>query len=225
MGFWMTKMFLFSVLTWPMALMYTMVRWGIRSVIPLRLKGNGKVGKMRNISFLYDRDKATEAILWLLHKHGGTLSKLKLVKLLFWVDKEHLIRYGRPIVGGQYYAMPHGPASSELLNHINEAAHKGFCPFILENNLVLSQTSADKDELSESDIEVLNAINQRYGSFSWWTLRNLSHLLAEYINSWRRKPEGSRRHPIAYEALFRNKKDNDMLDIIRDDQKAWAGLK
>jgi len=184
---------------------------------------------MRNsakpISFLYDRNKATQAILWLLHKHGGTLSKLKLVKLLFWADKEHLIRYGRPIVGGQYYAMPHGPASSELLNHLNEATHKSFCPFILENNLVSSQRLADKEELSESDIEALNSINQRYGSFSWWTLRNLSHLLAEYINSWRRKPEGSRRHPIAYEDLFRHKKDKAMLGIICDDQEAWAGLK
>ena len=177
------------------------------------------------ITFPYDHKKATQAILWLLHKHGGTLNKVKLVKLLFWADKEHVIRYGRPIVGGQYYAMPHGPASSELLDHINEASQKGLCPFVLENNLVLSQTSADKDELSESDIEVLNAINQQYGSFSWWALRNLSHLLVEYINSWRRKPEGSRRHPIAYEDLFSHKKDKTMLDIVRDDQEAWAGLK
>jgi len=183
------------------------------------------LGQSSSISFPYNYKKATQAILWLLHKHGGTLNKVKLVKLLFWADKEHLIRYGRPIVGGQYYAMPHGPASSELLNHINEATQEGLCPFVLKNNLVLSQMDADKDELSESDVEVLDAINKQYGRFSWWDLRNLSHLLTEYINSWSGRPEGSKRHPITYEALFKQEKDKTMLDIIRDDQEAWAGLK
>lgn len=179
----------------------------------------------KNISFPYNRDKAIQAVLWLLGRHGGTLNKLKLVKLLFLADKEHLIRYGRPIVGGQYYAMPHGPASSQLLNHINEAAHKGVCPFVLKDNLVLSQTPADKDELSESDIKILDAINQQYGNVHWWALRNLTHLLAEYIKNWRRKQEGSKRHPIPYEDLFNTKKNKAILDIIHDDEEAWAGLK
>ena len=181
--------------------------------------------EVKNISFPYNRDKAIQAVLWLLYRHGGTLNKLKLVKLLFLADKEHLIRYGRPIVGGQYYAMPHGPASSQLLDHINEAAHKGSCPFVLEDNLVLSQTPADKDELSESDIKILDTINQQYGKVHWWTLRNLTHLLAEYIKNWRRKQEGSKRHPIPYEDLFNHKRDKAILDVIHDDKEAWAGLK
>lgn len=218
-------MFLFSALTWPIALMYTMVCWRVGTVVPSRLKGDERVEEVKNISFPYNRGKATQAVLWLLCKHGGTLNKLKLVKLLFLADKEHLIHYGRPIVGGQYYAMPHGPASSQLLNHINEATLKGLRPFLLENNLVSSQTSADKNELSESDIKVLDAIDQQYGNVYWWTLRNLTHLLAEYIKNWRRKQEGSKRHPIPYEDLFDHKRDKAILDIIHDDEEAWAGLK
>ncbi len=109
----------------------------------------------QSVYFPYNPDKANQAILWLLEAQGGKIDKLKLVKELYLADKEHLLRYGRPIIGGQYYAMPHGPVSTELLKHIDQATIPSG-PFILENNLIKSNTlEFSTEDLSESDIEIM----------------------------------------------------------------------
>lgn len=175
--------------------------------------------KAQPVYFPYNPDKATQAILFLLKAHDGKIDKLKLVKELYLADKQHLLRYGRPIVGGEYFAMPHGPVSSPLLKHLNQAT-TGLYPFCLEGKTVKSDISEfETDELSQSDIEVLEFIDRRYGHLHSWGLRNLTHLLWEYSFNWSKRKEGSRRHPISYEDLFKHVKDKSMLDIIREDQE------
>ena len=170
------------------------------------------------ILFPYNDKRATQAILWLLNKHGGEIDKLKLVKLLYYADKEHLLRYGRPIVGGQYYAMPHGPVSSPLLDDINSSVQEGLRPFVLKDKTVISQAGVDIDELSESDIEALSIVDRKYGHLSPLAIRNITHCLWEYVSYWSKR-KGEARHPMPYEDLFKHVKDKSMLDIIREDQE------
>ena len=83
----------------------------------------------KKIRFKYDADKAGQAILWLLHRHGGSMDKLKLIKLFFYADRLHLLRYGRPIVGGHYFAMNFGPVSSELKDIVDSTEQNEQLPF------------------------------------------------------------------------------------------------
>ncbi|MGD0679946.1 MAG: Panacea domain-containing protein, partial [Polyangiaceae bacterium] len=69
------------------------------------------------IEFEYDEERARHATLWLLQEHG-TLDHIKLLKLVVLADVEHLKRYGRPIVGGEYFAMEHGPVASQLYDEL-----------------------------------------------------------------------------------------------------------
>jgi len=178
----------------------------------------------QTINFLYSSSRAINAILWFLDKHSGTLSKLKLVKLVFFADKKHLRRYGRPIVGGRYYAMPHGPVSSELLTYINSMASPEAFPFALLGNDLSAKIPPDLGILSQSDIEILENVNNEYGHFHPLSLRNYTHLLPEWILNFGKKKEGFNRHPIPYEDFFDEKTDDVMLEIIRDEQEAWAEL-
>ncbi len=174
------------------------------------------------IRFPYDRRKGVQTVLWLLNKHGDKLNKMQLIKLIFLAEQYHLFHYGRPIVGGHYFAMKLGPVCSELLDDIDQSASQGIFPFSLKGYEVVTNTAANEDFLSESDIATLMAINREYGDMDKYRLSSVTHKLRAYSNNW---PEGSEgRNPLPYEDFFLDVEDKSMLDIIKDDQEAWAGL-
>ncbi|RJO69658.1 MAG: DUF4065 domain-containing protein [Myxococcales bacterium] len=171
------------------------------------------------ISFKFDRQKAIQAILWFLARHGGKLEKLKLIKLIFFADREHLAKYARPIIGGSYVAMQHGPVLSELLNLINstEKTVKNL-GFNLSERNVVSTGQYDEDFLSESDIEALRTINTSMGSMDSNRLRNRTHGLKAWKNNYPDPSENTSR-PLPYEDFFLDLDNSEILEIIRDDQE------
>jgi len=175
----------------------------------------------RPIRFKYDSSKATQAILWLLHKHGRAMDKLKLVKLIFYADREHLSRFGRPIVGGSYVAMRHGPVSSELLDNVNFAAEGKGLPFQLVGTTVTALSSVNEDELSESDIQVLDRINSLHGNRDTFALRDLTHNLRAWSKNYPNPTDNTSR-PLPYEDFFLDLEDKEMLEVIREHQEAMG---
>ena len=172
---------------------------------------------MRQISFPYDHKKATQAVLWLLHRHGGSMDKLKLIKLFFYADREHLARYGRPIVGGHYWTMDLGPVSGDLKNHIDSAVPESGLPFVIRepHNLVATQ-AMNEDELSESDMEILDETYAKYGHIPSVKLSLMTHKLKVYTKN---KPESGSRKLTPYEDFFLDLGDDEILKIIREDQE------
>lgn len=68
---------------------------------------------------LFDERKAAQAAAFLLHKAGGRLPLLKLMKLLYLSERESLQKYGDTITGDTFVSMPNGPVLSMTLNFIN----------------------------------------------------------------------------------------------------------
>lgn len=60
----------------------------------------------------YREEKATEAAARLLKLRGGAMSHMKLIKLLYLLDREAYVRWGRPVTYDTYVSMPHGPVLS-----------------------------------------------------------------------------------------------------------------
>src|SRR5680860_294981 len=60
-----------------------------------------------DLRFQVSYEKATQALNFMATKDGGRISKLKAIKLIFLADRYHLRKYGRPVVGDQYFAMEH----------------------------------------------------------------------------------------------------------------------
>lgn len=180
-----------------------------------------RIGSEMRITFQYDAAKAAQAVLWLLHHSGGAMDKMKLVKLIFFADRLHLAHYGRPIVGGRYVAMQHGPVSSNFLDHINGEPGTPDRPFALEGHRVRALADVDDDVLSESDAEVLRDVLDTYGGHDTFRLRDLTHGL----RAWRENyPKGDVNTSVdlSYEDFFLDLPDQDMLDIIREDQETGA---
>jgi uncharacterized phage-associated protein len=174
------------------------------------------------IRFPYDRERAVNAVLWLLGRHNGTLEKLKLVKLLFYADRAHLAKYGRPITGGMYSAMPHGPVASALYDDLKswdcDVQH---APVRISGKHVTARKQLDAESLSESDVEILTQIDREYGGLSALALRAMTHRLKAYKKNFH-PGAGIRSFPLPYEDFFLDLPKNSILDILRDDQEARA---
>ncbi len=62
--------------------------------------------------FSFSHRKATQALNFFAAKAGGKINKMKALKLVFFADRYHLRKYGRPVVGDEYLAMNYGPVAS-----------------------------------------------------------------------------------------------------------------
>jgi uncharacterized phage-associated protein len=131
------------------------------------------------------------------------MSHLKLIKLLYLMDREALKRWGRPITFDWYYSMPHGPVLSFTLDRINEGADDDsyWSRFIGERKnhevKLRDHVVCPNDQLSPAEEELIGEIFQEFGHKTRWQLRDLTHLLPEWQD-----PKGSRA-PIEYADILR----------------------
>lgn len=141
-----------------------------------------------------DTDKVLNVILYVLQKRGE-VSKTKLMKLLFLADFAHLQKYNRPITWAEYHRLPKGPIPSYLLDIVNtaighEAAPvikedlKNFCNMVKITKRLIGQREGcflsplrqpDMDELSFSEIEVIDEILGKYGNKNAPELIKITH--------------------------------------------------
>lgn len=66
----------------------------------------------------FNDEKRIQIILYFISKIGK-ISKLHLIKLIFFADKHFLMRFGKSITGDKHCALPQGPICSETLDIIN----------------------------------------------------------------------------------------------------------
>lgn len=76
---------------------------------------------MSELKFNFSLDKLIHALALFSTYGVRDLTKLKAAKLLYFADKDHLLRFGRPIIGDVYYCLSYGPVPSVALNEMNDA--------------------------------------------------------------------------------------------------------
>ena len=154
--------------------------------------------------------KAAQALNYFARQDGGSINKLKALKLLFFADRYHLRKFGRPVSECAYFAMKHGPVASEA-KHIAEEA--GQLPpkalayarkFVRKKDDYDCATVADVDPsvLSASDREALDFAWRNFGRFSQFQLRDITHHYPE----WKRhadKLANTKRVPMDYTDFFK----------------------
>jgi uncharacterized phage-associated protein len=158
---------------------------------------------------LFNERRAAESAALLLHKAGGTLPLIKLVKLMYLAERLSLQRYGEPLTGDRLVSMDHGPVLSRTYNHINGAvpsAEGGWETWIsdreghavaLRDPSMIRSAEQDLQSLSESDVEVLTETWTNFGHWGRWELVKYTH---DECPEWE-DPSGSSK-PISYERLF-----------------------
>jgi len=140
---------------------------------------------------LIETSTIIEAIYYLLNKTGEA-TKLRLLKLVFLADKYHLIRYGRTVTGDDYYAMEHGPVGSTVKDVLefnrftladNEYAYASKLFDKIDEKTLKAKSDAISGELamlSDSDIEALDFVVNKFGKMTASDLRNYTHRYPEW---------------------------------------------
>ena len=154
---------------------------------------------------MYEEKAAQAATLFLL-KAGGSMPHLKLMKLLYIVDRESYLRRGSPITGDEMVSMPHGPVLSrtyDLMKGAADPAPGSWSNYVCRVNQhavalahdITEETSLDL--LSRADRWVIDDVWERYGHMDQWELRDLTHTFPEWED-----PHGSSM-PIERYTLFK----------------------
>lgn len=139
------------------------------------------------VIFNFDKGKAVNACLYILNKTGKT-DFHKLFKILYFAEQEHLVNYGRPITGDDYQKMNYGPVPSITYDILKVVEGKRN-PFIQPDEyirlfsisregkvpFVQALSNADTDELSVSEIEVLDKSIRENKDLTFAELTKKSH--------------------------------------------------
>jgi len=166
--------------------------------------------KLIQMSLTIAHRKAAQALNYFARQGGGSINKLKALKLLFFADRYHLRKYGRPVSECAYFAMPHGPVASEA-KHIAEE-----CDQLPQSALAYARkfvrkkgdydcatvANVDASVMSASDREALAFAWQNFGRFSKYQLRDITHHYPE----WKRheaKLANTKRVPMDYADFFK----------------------
>lgn len=191
------------------------------------------------LSFKFDFEVTKAALVYLASKNLPHFDKYRAVKLLFLADREHLLRFGRPITGDKYSALPFGPTGDrilKLLGALESVALEGETAKGSEvAELVASLAVAedeystyhakiepDLDALSKSDIKVLDHVVEEHGLKSFDELKNYTHGMHAYKAAWR-EVEGQRKFPITFDDFFAEEPEKaEFLKELQENQ-AIAG--
>jgi len=137
----------------------------------------------------FSHKKATQSLNFFARAAGGKINKMKALKLIYFADRCHLRRYGRPITNDMYFAMKFGPVASacrDLLNENEESvdstesryAKQFIC---IDGGYDYSSTAAtDTKPLSESDQEALQFAWDNYQNKDQFGLADETHLFPEW---------------------------------------------
>jgi uncharacterized phage-associated protein len=126
-------------------------------------------------------EKAAQVCAYFLARASGSLEKLKLIKLLFLVERESAGQLGRPMLDDEYYSLEHGPICSSALNGINgELDQKIWSKYLATSGRKVSLTPAATndeklDRISLSDVRILDAVWRKFGSMTASGIRKWSH--------------------------------------------------
>lgn len=134
------------------------------------------------MNFRFHIGKATEAACEFLERAGGQINIMKLVKLIYLLDRLSIDRRGIPVVGGDYLSMRNGPVTSEVLDLVNagrlagendrrweECVSDGF------NHDIKLEHKPERLHVSDAEIEMIDALWREHGVRDQWQLVEWCH--------------------------------------------------
>jgi uncharacterized phage-associated protein len=140
---------------------------------------------------------------------NGRMSRLRVLKLLYLVEREVLKETGRTITGDRAVAMDHGPVLTATYNLIKgEHADAGrWSRFIEREGMNDIHLIADpgNGKLSRYELEKLSAVAKQFEAMNEWALSEHTHTFKEWKKN---KPPAGSRKPIPLDDVL------DALDML-----------
>lgn len=127
--------------------------------------------------------KIKAVLLYILNRFPEGVDYIKLFKILYFAQQDHLVRYGRGVVEDSFKALKHGPVPTYTYKALQVAEGKplegDFEKFLknitVSGSLVFGSAQPDMDELSGSDIKSLDEFISKCKDEESYDLSELSH--------------------------------------------------
>ena len=148
----------------------------------------------------YREDKAIAVVSKLLKLAGGQCDKYWVNKVMYYIERESLIKSGQPMFFDTLYSLKFGPIVSATKDGIDFAEYPTDTSwgthFRLEGNTIHLVTESDYSELSPFEE---NIIEKAYENFKGYDFTQLH----EYFGKLPENKETTSREPIAYEDILK----------------------
>ncbi len=138
--------------------------------------------------------KSVQAINYFARKKDGQINKMKAIKLIYFADRYHIRKYGRPVIGDEYWAMKLGPVASFTLHaaEFDEKALEEDCLRYTKKFLsrdkddekmlnIISKDGVDLKVFSQTDIEALEIAFKEFGDRDQFELAEITHKYPEWL--------------------------------------------
>jgi len=191
---------------------------------------------------MFDYEKAVQIINWFARKNGGEIRKLRLMRLIYLADWEHLRQCGCFLCGGTYIVTQNGPVHLEIKGIINRTYYSSekeieYRDKFIEkdNHTVRSKSKVDYIQFSKANIAILEKVWRIFGKYNARKLYKIICLLP----TWKAK-SGSLRIEDYFRILDKDSrqklrklgvpveelvKDEVFLEIIKEMVMDKEGLK
>ncbi|MBW7995173.1 MAG: DUF4065 domain-containing protein [Candidatus Glassbacteria bacterium] len=177
----------------------------------------------------FEPQKATQVAHRFLALSGGEMSYMRLIKLMYMADRKAYAELERPITGDKYFSMDNGPVLSTVLNIIKDDSYippseKSYWNKHIYKNAQYSvkiKSECDYDELSDSEIAIIDSIHEEFKGKDRWEVRNYCH---EKLPEWK-GPKGTSIRISPEEILSNVGKSSEEIEEIREELESVNYLK
>jgi len=184
------------------------------------------------LRFRFSPEKFADVVVFFASRVAD-LTTLKLVKLIYLADRQHLLTHGRPILGDWYTPMEHGPVPSQafdLIKLLRGDAPQASLPQVVRNMLERVQVVPDVPHprftassqgtlahLSPSDLEVLEQTVAQHGAAPIGRLLGIVHAHTAWRETFDVETNAPKQREIDYEQFFSDAGDEaqEMLELAR----------
>jgi uncharacterized phage-associated protein len=176
----------------------------------------------------HSRDKLMNAMVFFA-KNTNYCGKIKMYKLLYFLDFEHYKEIGRSVTGLEYFAWKKGPVPKSLgaeIDFIDTDAsqlgeHLEIVRIPTQNNdlqLFVPKREFNRDHITKREFRIMDSLASEYRDTLAKDMIEATHLenqpWGEIYNKQGRKFE-----PIPYELALRKHEKEVMLEYIRDQEE------
>lgn len=132
----------------------------------------------------FNEEKATEAASILLHLNGGKMNYMKMIKLLYFIDRKALEKWERPVTYDTYYSMKQGQILSTVLDLAkNKIKGKYWHNHIAKSGMYSVELISEHKELkklSPAEVELIESVYGELGKHDQFDLGRRTKEGAEY---------------------------------------------
>lgn len=148
--------------------------------------------------------KIRATVLYVLNAYPEGIDYIKLFKILYFAQRQHLVEYGRTIIDDTFQARQFGPVSSFIrkglkLKELSQDLSDDFKLFgdgisveiQPRHQVIFSAAMADMDELSLSEIKSLDRFIEEFRNMKSEDVSAISH----EDSAWKKAYERSKKDP------------------------------